>query len=82
MKTFQFMELKQQLIAFQKFTQGFRSKEQQQMYGKKSAKKGFSFICQAKRRPDLMDDIVKDERCYNLVTFSGNSNIPKNGNCD
>ena len=29
-----------------------------------------------------MDDIIKDERCYNPVTFSGNSNIPKNGNCD
>ena len=50
MKIFQFIELKQQLIAFQKFTQGFRSKEQQQMHRKKSTKKRFSFICQTKKK--------------------------------
>ena len=48
------MELKQQLIAFQKFTQGFRSKEQQQMYGKKSAKKRIFLHLPGKKEDQIL----------------------------
>ena len=52
----QFMEPKEQLVTFQKFTQSFLSKKNNSKCTETKVKKGFSSLARKKGRPNLAED--------------------------
>ena len=85
----QFMEPKEQLVTFQKFTQSFLSKKNNSKCTETKVKKGFSSLARKKGRPNLaedemlqkMRDVITGSRLAVTVMVNySNGKISKNGN--